>query len=340
MALAQQLKSLGEIIMTESNKQSAAALAASAIATARKEAPGITKRSSSYYIDPRAITRRPGFNPRVDFGEIAQLEISILANNLLNPIRVKRLAAPIDGKVFELIDGDRRLTAIENILKKNPTWAAAEGIPAIIVDKQQDDVTSLIQMFVANDGKAFLPLEEAAAYQRMRDAGMTVKQIGDAVGRKHMHVNQILALVNADESLKQAVAEGKIGKTMAKEIASTARGDKAKQKELTEAAVAVGKDKGKRRVLLKSVQATKVAKAAKKGRTLKIRALDDAALSELGASMAKALQKNLMNAKAAMHADALDKWVSQDAKLVAAFTYGALQALKAAAGAKSIKLEF
>jgi hypothetical protein len=56
--------------------------------------------------------------------------------------------------------------------------------------------------------------------------------------------------------------------------------------------------------------------------------------------MAKALQKNLMNAKAAMHADALDKWVSQDAKLVAAFTYGALQALKAAAGAKSIKLEF
>lgn len=318
--------------MTEQTTQSAAA--------PRKEAAGITKRSSAYFIDPRTVTRRPGFNPRVDFGEIGQLADSILANGLVMPLRVKRLPAPVDGKVFELIDGDRRLTAIETILKKNPNWSIPDGIPAIIVDKSQEDITSLIQMFVANDGKLFLPLEEAAAYQRMREAGMSVKQIGDAVGRKHMHVNQILALVNADESLKQAVADGKIGKTMAKEIASSARGDKAKQKELTEAAVSAGKDKSKRRVLLKSVQAAKVAKAAKKGRTLKMRVLDETALNELGASVAKALQKNLMDAKALMHANSLDKWISQDAKLVAAFTYGALQALKAAGGAKSIKLEF
>jgi ParB family chromosome partitioning protein len=329
--------------MTASNSKQAADIATAAIAaasgSARKEAPGITKRSSSYQADPRAISRRPGFNPRFDFGDISMLAAQIKAQGLLQPLRIKRLSAPVGLFHFELIDGDRRLTAIELILKEDPA-AFPEGVPAIIVDKNQDDLTSLVQMFMANEGKAFLPLEEAAAYQKMREAGLTVKQIGEAVGRKHMHVNQILALVDADESVKQAVKDGTIGKTMAKEIASTARGDKAKQKELVEQAAAAGKGKGKRRVLLNSIQATKVAKAAKKGRTLKIRALDDAALSELGASMAKALQKNLMNAKAAMHADALDKWIAQDPKLVAAFTYGALQALKAAAGAKGVKLEF
>jgi len=327
--------------MTEQTTQSAAA--------PRKEAAGITKRSSSYHADPKMITRRPGFNARFDFGDIERLAGQIkskkekdpASGGLIHDLHVKRIATTdprfAQGFIFEIVDGDRRLTAIELLMKKGEIFDT--GIPIKIVDKSQSEIDDLIQMFVANDGKSFLPLEEAAAYQRMRDAGMSVKAIGEAVGRKHVHVIQILALVNADESLKQAVADKKIGKTMAKEIAQVARGDKAKQKELTLAAVAAGSDKGKRRVLLKTVQATRTEKAAKRGRVLKIHVMDAAALNELGDTMAKALPKKLMTAKAVMHADALDKWIAGDAKLIAAFTYGALQALKSAAGAKA-KLEF
>ena len=90
---------------------------------ARKEAPGIIKRTNAYFADPKTIARVDGWNNRFDFGEIEELAKSIKINGLLQPLRIKRVPAHVkdDGKgaagaqvfAFELIDGDRRLTAIE-----------------------------------------------------------------------------------------------------------------------------------------------------------------------------------------------------------------------------------
>lgn len=305
----------------------------------RAEAAGILKRSSSYYADPKTITRRAGFNPRFDFGE--DLAPSIEAQGLLMPLRVKRIPVGDErlaqGFVFELIDGDRRLHGIESLLQKGHKFP--EGVPVIIVEKNQSVVDDLIQMFVANQGKPFLPLEEAAAYQRMRDEGLTVKDICKAVGRAQMHVTSILALASADESFKQLVKEGKISKTMAKDIATNARGDKAKQRELAQEAAAAGGDKTKRRLISRKVQEARQAKAARKGKRVpKMRALSNEELSALGESVAARLPKLQLDAKAMIHGNNLEKWISQDDKLVLAFTFGALQALKAAAGVKA-KLE-
>lgn len=317
----------------------AIAAAAGKTSTPRAEAPGIVKRSNSYFADPATITRREGFNPRFDFGEIDDLMASIKTNGLLNALRVKRIPSTDERSksfAFELIDGDRRLTAIERLLKAGHQFE--DGVPVTIVDKSQSEMDDLIQMFVANDGKPFLPLEEAAAYDRMKKAGMTVKQICAAVGRKQVHVTEILALANADESLKQAVKEGKVGKTMAKQIATHARGDKAKQAELAAAAAAAGKNKAARRAVITQIDDARRGKAAKKGRQLKMRALSDAELSTLGAQIAARMPKLIMDAKVMMHENRLDKWIAEDDKLVVAFTFGALQALKAAAGMK-VKLE-
>jgi ParB/RepB/Spo0J family partition protein len=321
--------------MTDTNIHAASN---AAIAKAMGNAPakssnpaGVLKRSNAYFVDPTKIVRREGFNPRFDFGEIDALAISIKANGMLNPIRVKRLSAPdAKGNLFELIDGDRRLTAVEHLLKKGEIFP--EGVPAIIVDKAQEDVTSLIQMFEANSGKAFLPLEEAAAYKRMQDAGMTIKQICGAVGRKHVHVVEVLGLLNADESVKAAVADGTLNKTLAKQIAKVGKGDAAKQKALVEQAKAVGKDAGKRRAILKEVEKTRAAKAAKKGKILKIRALDDAELSSIGADVAAALVGMLETLKMASTHD-LRSWIKKDPELLAAYYAGALASLKVAAGA-------
>lgn len=296
---------------------------------------GVLKRSNSYYVDPRLIGRREGWNPRFDFGEIEALSISIQANGMLNPIRVKRLAKPdAQGRVFELIDGDRRLTACEAILKKNPA-AFPEGIPAHIVDKGQDDLTSLIQMFEANSGKVFLPLEEAAAYQRMRDAGMTIADICKAVGRKQVHVTEIFNLLKADDSVKEAVQTGAIGKTMAKKIATVAKGDKAAQKELLAKAAAAKKgDKGAKADLKSSVDKAHRATAAKRGKTLKIRALSDNELSVIGKQMADHLVKLLEEADLSVETD-LVAMIRKDPKMVIAYTTGALDALKVAAGGQN-----
>lgn len=319
--------------MSEQTTQQAAAPKAS-------NPVGVVKRTNAYFIDPTKVTRREGWNPRFDFGEIEALAISIKANGILNPIRVKRIDAHVkdDGRgptgaqefVFELIDGDRRLTAIEQILKKDPA-AFPGGIPAIIVDKAQDDITSLIQMFEANSGKAFLPMEEAVAYQKMRDAGMTIKGICEAVGRKQVHVVEILNLIKADESVQEAAKEGSIGKTMAKKIATVAKGDKVVQKALVEKAKAAGKDKSKRRELVKEVEKAHRATAAKKGKTLKIRALSDAELSDIGSKMAQHLAQILEEQDISVEVD-LVAMIKKDPKLVMAYTTGALDALKVAAG--------
>lgn len=310
----------------------------------------ITARLSAYnLIDPKAIVRKPGHNPRFDFGEIAELAKSIkfqateggVTGGLLQAIIVKR-SGPAQ---FELVDGDRRLTAVEMLLKlyaegKPEGYDFPEGIAARLANKDQSEITGLIQMFEANTGKPFLPLEEAAAYQKMKEAGMTIEQIGKAVQRAHVHIVATLALVDADESLKAAVADGSVGGTVAKKIATAARGDKKKQAELTEAVKTATKSKDKKAIAAakQKIEDARQDKAKAAGKTLKIRALTDAQLSALGDKVAKHLASVMKEAKLADDFD-LAKWVAEDDKLATAYTFGALQALKAAAGMKEVNME-
>lgn len=329
--------------MTNANQPSTAAVAneiiAKASASSKSSNPaGVLKRSNAYFIDPTRVTRREGWNPRFDFGEIEVLAAQIKSvkagdestGGLLNPIRVKRIVGN-PAADFELIDGDRRLTAVEHLMKKGEVFAS--GIPAVIVDKAQDDITSLTQMFLANEGKKFLPMEEAIAYQRMRDAGMTLKDICAAVGRKQVHVTEILNLLEADDSVKEAASKGEIGKTMAKQIATAAKGDKEAQKKLVEEAkeAAAKGDKTAQRAVKRKVDTARVEKAAKKGKVLKIRALSDAELSDIGAGMAQHLAQILENMGISIEED-LVEMIKKDPKMVMAYTTGALDALKVAAG--------
>lgn len=306
-----------------------------------KEAAGVMKRSSAFNIDGKRVTRREGWNPRFDFGDIAELASSLLVNGMLNPIRVKRITDPEvmhkDASKpvnFELIDGDRRFSAVELLIKQGKyEQAFPDGIPAIIVDKNQDDKTSYIQTFVANETKSFLPLEEAIAYKRMKDEfKMTIKQICAATGRKQVHVMEILNLADAAPELKEAVAAGKVGKTDAKRIATVAKGNKAKQAELAAAAAAAGKDKGAKRNVKRQIEQANVQKAKARGKTLKIRALSDLELSDIGAKMAEHLMSLLEAQDIAIDADLVGMF-RKDPMLVVAYTTGALDALKVAAGA-------
>lgn len=311
-------------------------------------AAGIVKRVQTYNVDPTTITRRAGFNPRFDFGEIDLLAKSIAANGLLMPLRIKRIephvkptsrgAAGTQGTQaynFELVDGDRRLTAIEKLLSDG--HAFPDGVPATLVERAQDDLTSLIQMFEANTGKAFLPLEEAAAFKRMRDAGMTVAQICSQVGRTDAHVIDTLALLEADDDVKEAVANGAIGGSIAKTIATTARGDKALQKALVvdaKAAKGKGADAEAAKARLQNkLDEKKKSKAAARGKAVRIHAITAAQLSELTAKVARLL---VVKAKAADwdsdDLSALLTLVSADDCYTAAYTLGALHALQAAGG--------
>lgn len=330
--------------MTDLNTMTPAADAKAA----RALPAGLVKKTTSYNLDPKRITRQEGWNVRFDFGEIAALADSIETElkrdpsdgGLLNPVRVKRVTGNPNAD-FELIDGDRRLTAIELLMEKGVEFPM--GIKGEIVDRNQDAVTSTIQMITANTGKPFLPLEEAAAYKRLRDAGMTIADICKAVGRTDVHVRETLDLVEhgADE-VKDAVQKGKVSGSTAKVIVSVAKGDKAKQAELAAAAAAVkaaptaAAKKTASKALQAKIQAQRDAKATAAGKEVKMRALTDDQLSEIGAKLAKHLTALLKEAKidVATTQAALQEWAKADEKLACAYVAGAMDALKVAGGLK------
>ena len=333
------------------------------------QTPGLVKRGSNrVYADPRLIGVDPKWNTRFDFGDIEGLARDILdeyrkapeSGGLLNDIRVERGGAgAVDGMVFTLVDGERRLTAIKLLLKEgidgSGPVAFEHGVPVKIEAAGTSSIDKLLRMYKANGGKPFLPLEEAEAFRRMRtdevDAdgkvtrkGLTIAQIEEATGKSDNYIVGSLALLDADQTLIDAVKSGDVSAGVAKSIAVNARGDKAAQAELATEAKAAGKDKSKRRAVLKKIEAKRVAKAEKKGLKLKMRAMDDEGLKALGEKVARQLAAKAKEAgwdaetaDSATPDERIDRMVAvcqMDEALAAAFTLGALQALKAAAGIK------
>jgi len=281
----------------------------------------IQSRPSNFaYINPTAVSRRAGWNPRFDFGEIEELAKSIQANGMLIPIRVKKV-----GEGFELIDGDRRLTAVEHLIAKGEVFA--KGIPALLEDKNSDDLGNLIKMFESNSGKAFLPLEEAAAYKRMRDAGMTLKQIGDKVGRKHVHIVDTLRLLEADDSVKDALKNKKINATTAKAIAKTS-----KEKQAGHVEQASGAGKGKRTQLKRDLEDGRTNK--RKSTPPKYHPMTQDELKSQEEQLLVDLQETATNA--GWDLNQVASVVRQDDALVAAATYGLLLGIRLALGKKIV----
>jgi ParB/RepB/Spo0J family partition protein len=200
---------------------------------------GIVKRTNFYYADPARIRiQKDGEgkrNARFDLGDLEADLGSMRTDGFYahKPLLVVRVTDSPDYD-FEVVDGERRMTYVQHLLKKGHVFEG--GIPVVLEDKKSTEADMLVKMLTANTGKAFLPLEEAAAYKKMRDLGMTIKQICERTGKHPPQVNAALALLHADDSVVDAVKSGKIGSTLAKQISVKAKGDKAKQKELVEKA--------------------------------------------------------------------------------------------------------
>jgi ParB family transcriptional regulator, chromosome partitioning protein len=140
------------------------------------------------------------FQPRRTFTEpeLAELEASIKASGLLQPIVVR---ARDDGK-WELVAGERRLRAVSRL-----GWTE---IPAVV--REFDDRAMLTLALVENLQRADLnPLEEAEGYQRLIDEfGLTQQQVADAVGKDRTSITNLLRVLTLQPAVKQLVERGHI----------------------------------------------------------------------------------------------------------------------------------
>ena len=141
------------------------------------------------------------YQPRVEFrpDELAELEASLKANGLLQPIVVRPRP---NGDGFELIAGERRLRAAARL-----GW---EDIPAVV--KEIDDQMLLTLALVENLQRSNLnPIEEALGYQRLiSDFTLTQQQIAALVGKDRATVANILRLLGLPEPVRAILQAGHI----------------------------------------------------------------------------------------------------------------------------------
>ena len=141
------------------------------------------------------------YQPRRTFNEqeLADLESSIRANGLLQPVTVRRTSG---GTGFELVAGERRLRAAGRL-----GWTE---IPALVRDL--DDRALLTLALVENLQRADLdPLEEAEGYQRLIDEfELTQQQVADIVGKDRSTVANMLRLLSLPAGVRRLVQEDKI----------------------------------------------------------------------------------------------------------------------------------
>ena len=154
-------------------------------------------------IRPNPFQPRKSFNPE----QLADLEASLAASGLLQPIAVRRM-----GDAFELIAGERRLRAAANI-----GWTE---IPAII--KDLDDRSSLVMALVENLQRTDLnPIDEARGYQRLADEfGFTHQQIAESTAKDRATITNLLRILSLPESVIKLVVDGSLSTGHAKALAS------------------------------------------------------------------------------------------------------------------------
>ena len=158
---------------------------------------------------PISRIRPNPFQPRKSFDPepLADLEASLAASGLLQPIAVRRV-----GDAFELIAGERRLRAAANI-----GWTE---IPAII--KDLDDRSSLVMSLVENLQRTDLnPIDEARGYQRLADEfGFTHQQIAESTAKDRATITNLLRILSLPEGVIKLVADGSLSTGHAKALAS------------------------------------------------------------------------------------------------------------------------
>ena len=146
------------------------------------------------------VARNP-YQPRQEFNteELAELQESLKASGLLQPITVRRRPGK-DG--FELIAGERRLRAATKL-----GW---KEIPAII--KEIDDKTILTLALVENLQRTDLnPIEEGEGYHQLsQDFGLTQQQIAETVGKDRTTIANMLRLLQLPEPVRKLLQEGQL----------------------------------------------------------------------------------------------------------------------------------
>jgi len=133
----------------------------------------------------------------IDSVSLYELSENIREMGLLQPLVVCK-----DGNKFEIVAGERRFLAIKKL-----GW---DEIPCVV--RKFSRLEKALARASENLNRANLsPIEEAAVYMDLLDEHrLTMKQIGDRMGKSGSYVKDRIALMRMPEEVQQAIHRGKI----------------------------------------------------------------------------------------------------------------------------------
>ena len=142
------------------------------------------------------------YQPRRRFAEeqIKELAQSIREKGILQPLVVR----PDRGQpgTYDIICGERRWRAAQ--------VAQQHEVPAVI--REFTDQEALEIALVENLQRENLtPLEEAEAYQRLKDEfGHTQEALASGIGKSRSHVANMIRLLNLPDAVKEMLGDGRL----------------------------------------------------------------------------------------------------------------------------------
>jgi len=173
------------------------------------------------WVDPLQV-RRPSSNPRTDAFTFEDLVASMQAQGFRIDGAISVYKA--DDGVLELLDGQRRLSAVLDIKAADPS--KFPRIPALLVVHMGSPVDRLLYALGANDhGRSLSPLEEGRAFVLLKNFGLTTDDIATRRGKTAGYVRGRLALLDATPAVTEALTNGTIGIVEAVQIVKHAERD-------------------------------------------------------------------------------------------------------------------
>lgn len=168
------------------------------------------RRSDIFWINPRELMQKPGWNSRnmndpENKAHIASLKTSIRAIGVKDPLEIFR-----EGEKIYISDGNCRHVAILELLSEGVDIAA---VPVIPQTKGADAADSLLRQ--ALEGKPKTAFELGFIFKQLIGYGWSEEQIAERSGKGIQSVRMSLELQSADPKIKKMVDAGHVSPTLA-----------------------------------------------------------------------------------------------------------------------------
>jgi ParB family chromosome partitioning protein len=171
--------------------------------------PGIKEESHRFFFCPIEELRPLKNQPRKVFDDqkLAELEASIKARGIIQPLVVRRLSDH-----YQIIAGERRWRAAQR--------AGLKKVPVLIQEATEDAAVEMA--LIENIQRENLnPIEEAAAYQSLIQAfELTQEEVASRVGKDRSTVTNSLRLLRLPEPVREDLSAGTLAMGHARALLS------------------------------------------------------------------------------------------------------------------------